>query len=233
MLSLKVAALVLVFVAGVLLAPELIDILRNYLKKERMKLFSAIFKKILQIPAWKRQQRLNDQIIEGLEVLSNSLKSGFSIFQGLNLLSEEMPPPISEEFRLVIQEMKLGLSLESALKNLSKRVKSEELNIVITAIEISQETGGSLSEALTRVAYTIRERKKIIEKTKALTSQARMQALIVGLLPVLLITVIFLIDPQFIMPLFLTPPGWIMLGIAAGMEIAGIIVIRRITRMEI
>jgi len=233
MLILKVIAFVLVFAAGALIAPLLIKVLKNCPNgscwKMKMGYIVMRIKNLLR----RRSKKFEDQLIGGLDLLSNSLKSGFSLFQGLNLLSEEMPPPISEEFRLVLQEVKLGLSLEEALQNLTKRVKSEELGIVITAIEISRETGGSLSESLVRVAYTLRERNKIIEKIKVLTSQGRMQALIMGLLPIFLCIAILGIDSQFIMPLFRQPLGWMMLGIATGMEIMGIIVIRRIMRVDV
>lgn len=231
---LKVVAFVLIFVAGAVLAPLLKNVHPGRIKTGCLKFLKTILKKTAGIRNLlrRRSKKFDDQFIDGLDLLSNSLRSGFSLFQGLKLLSEEMPAPISDEFRLVLQEMKVGLSLEEALQNLAARVKSEELNTVITAIEISQETGGSLSEILATVAAALRERNKILGKIKVLTSQGRMQVLIVGLLPVFLCFAILAIDPQFIMPLFHQPLGWIMLGIAAGMEIAGIIVIRRIMRVD-
>lgn len=232
---LKVAAFVLVFAAGALLAPLLRDINYTLIKSGYRGFFRTISKGVRGIGNLlrRRSKKFEDQLIEGLDLLSNSLKSGFSLFQGLKLLSEEMSPPISEEFHLVLQEMKLGLSLEESLQNLARRVKSEELNIVITAIEISQETGGSLSETLERVAFTLREKNKIFGKIKALTSQGRMQALIVGLLPVFLMFAILGIDSQFIMPLFSKPLGWIMLSVAVAMEVTGMVVIRKIMRVDV
>ena len=232
---LKVLAFVLAFVAGTLLTPLLKEVKWNWIKAGTGGFLKIIICSVQKIGNLfkKRSKKFEAQITEGLDLLSNSLKSGFSLFQGLNLLSNEMPPPISEEFRLVLQEVKLGLSLEQSLQNLAKRIKSEELDIVITAIEVSQETGGSLSESLSRVAFTIRERNKILGKIKVLTSQGRMQALVVGLLPILLCLVILGIDPQFIMPLFRQPLGWMMLGIAAGMEIIGIFIIRRIVKVDV
>lgn len=225
---LKIMALILIFIAGALLTPLLEEI---KFKEGSKGFFIQRIKKIANLFR-KRKAKFEEQLVEGLDLISNSLKSGFSIFQALNLLTQQMPPPISQEFGIVLQEVKIGLSLEESLQNLAKRVKCEELDTVITAIEVAAATGGSLSESLSRVASTIRERKKIIEKIKALTSQGRMQALIVGLLPVLLCLIILTVDPQFILPLFFTPLGWIMLCIATGMEIIGIIIIRRIVMVD-
>jgi len=235
MWMLKVAAFVSVFAAGVLLVPLAMEIRHGWIREGYTGFFRIVLKGVSRVKNLlrHRSKKFEDQLIEGLDLLSNSLKSGFSLFQGLSLLSEEMSPPISEEFRLVLQEVRLGSSLEEALRNLAKRVKSEELNPVITAVEISQETGASLSETLARIAHAVREKNKITEKMKVLTSQGRMQALIVGLLPVFLCIIIFAIDPQFIMPLFSQPLGWVMLGIAVAMEITGIIIIREIMKIDV
>ncbi len=188
---------------------------------------------VLGIMLRKRLDKFEHQLVDGLATVSNALKAGFSFMQAVDRLAKEMPPPISQEFALVIRENKLGVTLEDALTNLTKRVNSEDLDLVVTSVIVTRQVGGNLAEIFDRIAETIRERFKLQGKIKTLTAQGKLQGIVVGLLPVFLGLVLYKIDPQMMRPMFTTLPGWIGLGIILVLEIAGAFLIKKIVTIDV
>lgn len=183
-----------------------------------------------------RQRRLhlfNNQLADALVVMTNSLRAGYSFLQAMETVAGEMPPPLAEEFGRAFREMQLGTAAEAALSNLSRRVGSEDLDLIVVALLIQRQIGGNLAEILDNIAETIRERVRIKGEIKTLTAQGRISGLIIGLLPVALLALLFLINPLYVGVLFTEPLGLILLGGAALGEILGVLLIRRIVDIRV
>lgn len=181
----------------------------------------------------KRIKFLNEQLGDAITMISNSLKAGYSFFQAVDMVAEEMSGPISEEFSTLKKEVNLGLPTEKALENMALRVSSEDLELVVTAVMIQRQVGGNLAEVLDNITSTIRDRVKIKGEIKTLTAQGRMSGGVISLLPVILSGIIYLINPQQMSLLFTRPLGLVMIGMAVIMELTGIILIRKVVKIEI
>lgn len=188
---------------------------------------------ILRIMLKKRMDKFEQQLVDGLGTVSNSLKAGFSFMQAIDRLAKEMPAPISQEFGLVVRENRLGVTLEEALNNLTRRVKSEDLDLVVTSVIITRQVGGNLAEIFDRIAETIRERFKLQGKVRSLTAQGKLQGIVVGLLPIFLGLVLYKIDPQMMRPMFTTFFGWMALGIILVLQIIGAFLIKKIITIDV
>ncbi|MCJ7583171.1 MAG: type II secretion system F family protein [Anaerolineales bacterium] len=189
----------------------------------------------------KRQQgrrllRFNEQLPDMLNLVVNGLRAGFSTMQSLESVSKEMPPPICDEFRRVVQEMQLGIPMERALNNLYRRIPSEDLDFVITAINVQREVGGNLAEILDIISYTIRERIRIKGEIRVLTSQVMYSGRILALMPVALILILWFINRDYMMTFFVPENrlcGLIALGTAALMIGIGYFVMTKIASVEV
>ena len=181
----------------------------------------------------RRMKAFNSQLGDALILIANSLRTGYSFMQASDMVAQEMRPPISSEFSRAVKEMNLGVTIEDALGNLGKRINSEDLDLVLTAVLIQRQVGGNLSEVLDNIARTIRERVRIRGEIRTLTAQGRISGIIVSLLPVVLGLVIYLLNPEYVKLLFVHPVGKIMLGVAGLGQVIGIIVIRRIVDIEV
>lgn len=189
----------------------------------------------------KRQQgrrllRFNEQLPDMLNLVVNGLRAGFSTMQSLESVSKEMPPPICDEFRRVVQEMQLGIPMERALNNLYRRIPSEDLDFVITAINVQREVGGNLAEILDIISYTIRERIRIKGEIRVLTSQVMYSGRILALMPVGLILILWFINRDYMMTFFVPENrlcGLIALGTAALMIGIGYFVMTKIASVEV
>ncbi len=180
-----------------------------------------------------RLKALNSQLADTITLLSNSLRAGMSLVQAMEMVAREGSPPISEEFARVTREIGLGLSPNDALRSLVRRVKSDDVDLLVTAIIIQHEVGGNLTRILDTIATTIRERVKIKGEIKSLTSQQRIAGIVLAALPVVLGGVLMLISPGYMGKLF-TPGPWLALpGIAAAMVTIGFVVINRIVDIEV
>lgn len=187
----------------------------------------------LQMAKARRLSKFNNQIGDALVVIANSLRSGFSFLQAMDMVRKELPNPIAKEFGITLQEMKWGTPLEEALTNLTARINSEDLELVVTAVIIQRQVGGNLSEVLDNIAKTIRERVRIKGEIKTLTAQGRISGLIIGLLPFLLTLVLFFLNPEYISILFTNKMGWLMLALALVSQVIGLSIIRRIVQIPI
>jgi tight adherence protein B len=173
-------------------------------------------------------------------LLANGLRAGSSFLQAVELVTRETRPPVSTEFQRVIREVNLGLPLDDALANLARRVRSDDLDLMTTAIAIHHSVGGNLAEILDTIAFTIRERVRIKGEIKTLTAQQRLSGYVVGFLPVALVLIMSVVAPTFMAPMLQKPPE--LLGLPAGMFILagggimmliGFILIRRIVDIEV
>ena len=210
------------------------------------KLFPAIMLgTIVTIVGWKapkpvvdwmyrrRVKKFTLQMVDALSLMSNGLKSGLSIVQSLGLVSQEMANPIQQEFTLVLSENKLGVSLEEAFLNLSKRIKADDVEMFVTSINILKETGGNLAETFDTIVMTIRERIKVENKIAAMTAQGMMQGYFVIAIPPLLGMVFYQTDPEFMKPLFSTTLGWLIVMVIIGLEVVGFFVMRKVCQIEV
>lgn len=194
----------------------------------------------LFIPRWwvdnrktGRARLFDRQLPDALNMISSSLRSGYSLLQSIGVVAREMPAPISEEFSRVIKESQFNIPVEEAMANLAERIDSVDLDLAITAMIIQRQVGGNLSEVLDNITTTIRERIRIMGEIRTLTAQGRVSGWIVALLPVGLAVVTYLINPGYIRPLFIHPMGQFMLGLAAGMQLIGLFFIRRIINVQV
>lgn len=177
----------------------------------------------------RRLRAFNDQLSDSINLMVNGIRAGYSILQAMRAIADEMPPPASVEFGRVVQEVQLGIPFEDAMGHMLRRVPSDDLDMMITAINVQREVGGNLAEVLDSISFTIRERVRIKGEIQTLTAQSRISGYIVALVPVVLAGAIYLITPDFMGLLFQHTCGHIMigfavLGIAAGFYVIGKIV---------
>jgi tight adherence protein B len=185
---------------------------------------------------WMYQRRVGlfvNQMVDALGLMSNGLKSGLSIVQSLGLVVQELPDPIQQEFSLILNENKLGVSLEDAFSNLAKRIPAEDVEMFVTSVNILKETGGNLAETFDTIVGTIRERTKVENKIKALTAQGIYQGMFVMAIPPILGVVFQITDPTFMAPLFNTIIGWIIIFVIILLEIVGFFVIMKVVDIDV
>jgi tight adherence protein B len=181
----------------------------------------------------KRVTQFVMQMVDALSLMSNGLKSGLSVVQALGLVTQEMPNPIQQEFNLILSENRVGVSLEDAFTNLSKRIKNDDVEMFVTSINILKETGGNLAETFDTIVATIRERIKVENKISALTAQGFYQGVFVMAIPPILAVVFFQTDPDFMRPLVTTPVGWIIVMGIFLLEVIGFFVIMIIVKIDV
>lgn len=204
----------------------------------------------LNLPKWginyaanKRIRTFDGQLSDTLNLWVNALRSGYSVLQGMETIATELPPPVSKEFERVVQEVRLGLGLNQALDNMYRRVPSEDLDLVITAVNIQREVGGNLAEVLDKISFTIRERVRIKGEIRTLTAQGRISGWIISLLPVILGGILYLINPEYVSQLWIqqepwifpgiVPCGWLVIGFSLLMIAMGAFAIRKIVDIEV
>jgi tight adherence protein B len=181
----------------------------------------------------KRMQLFQKQLPDVLDLLSQSLRAGHSFPSGIKMVGDEFPEPIGGEFKAVSAEIYYGLSLSDALKNLTKRVDSEDLDFFITAAIIQRETGGNLAEMMNNIAHVIRERFKLFAKVKSLAAEGILSAWIVSLAPFVAGVGLYLINPESILMLFNDPVGKKMVIGAFIWLCVGILIIQKIVRIKV
>jgi tight adherence protein B len=193
--------------------------------------------------ATRRLRAFEDQLVTTLNLWVNAIRSGYSVLQAMEAIATELQAPVSIEFERVVQEVRLGLSVPQALENMLRRVPSDDLDLVVTAVKIQREVGGNLAEILDIISFTIRERIRIKGEIRTLTAQGRLSGWIISLLPFVLAFILYLInrpyvaqlwaqeDPTF--PILNVPCGWIVIGIGGVMMLIGIIIIQKIVDIEV
>jgi len=147
----------------------------------------------------RRLTKFNEQLSDMLNLMVNGLRAGYSTMQAMEAVSKELPSPICDEFRRVVQEMQIGIPMEAALENLLRRIPSEDLDFVVTAVNVQREVGGNLSEILDTISFTIRERVRIKGEIRVMTSQVRTSGVVLSLVPIFLALMIWFISPKYLM----------------------------------
>lgn len=180
----------------------------------------------------KRIKAFEGQLGDAIVSMSNCLKSGLTFQQGMTNVADQMPQPISGEFARTIREMQLGNTAEAALDNLTRRMPSQDLKLLITAILISQQVGGSLSEVMDSISQTILDRIKVKNDVHMLTSQGRMTGVVIGGLPIMIGLILSVINPDYMNVFLTTHTGRVMLIVAACMELVGFIVIHKMITIK-
>ena len=188
---------------------------------------------ILRMIKKHRLVKFNIQLEDALGMMSSSLKAGFSINQALEKVSEQEMHPIALEFRLLMQELQLGVPLDQALDNMARRIGSEDFELVATAIITARQTGGELTETLERVAALIRERGRIANKIRALTAMGRLQAIMIGAMPFLLLYGMYQISPVMMDSFVSSFAGVVSICVVVLLVICGFLTIRKITNVEV
>ena len=181
----------------------------------------------------RRRRKFAGQIVDSLMILSSCLKAGLSLQQAIEVLIEEMPPPMSQEFGLLLRQMRMGVSLESAVMDLKKRIRVDELDMVVTAMLVARETGGDLTETFSRLANTIQERNKLIGKVNALCIQGKLQGIIMSIIPIAFAVFVYKTNPRFFDVFFQDNFGRMLLGYAFISQILGMFFIRKLSKVDI
>ncbi len=181
----------------------------------------------------KRLQQFESQLPDTISLWVNSLRSGYSVLQAMEAISREAPEPTSTEFQRVVQEVQLGVAMEDALQHMLDRVVSEDLDLIVTAVNIQREVGGNLAEILEVIGHTIRERIKLKGEIRVLTSQGRVTGYLISGLPIVLALFLMAINPNYMGGLFENRMcGWPMIGIGLGLIGLGTAAIQRIVDIK-
>lgn len=188
----------------------------------------------------KYYRQFEEQLADTLLLMSNGLRAGFSFLQSMEMVSRESPPPVSDEFGRVIQEVSVGVTINDALQNLASRINSTDLDLMVTAVVIQREVGGGLAEILETIAEVISERMRIRREITVLTTQGKWSGGILACMPIAIAVLIHIMskasapnDPSFIEPLLYDSRGQVMLALALGMQIIGFFIIMRIVSIRV
>lgn len=187
---------------------------QNILKKHRLALFEK-------------------QLPDAIDLMAGSLRSGNSLIGAFSLIGEEFPKPLSDEIGLIVREQKLGVSVDESLQNFANRMPYNSVILTVSTIRTAMQTGGELSDALNNIAKTLRNIEQAEGKIKALTAQGKMQAWVVGLMPVVLMLVLHKMEPEAMSELWSTQVGYMALGAIAILEFLGIIFIKKIVNIDV
>lgn len=181
----------------------------------------------------RRIERIEAQLPDALLMIAGGAKAGLSLVSAVRQVSAELAPPLSQEFRLMQHEQRLGVTLDDSLENLAHRVPVSSIKLMVSAMRIANETGGGLAETLERTAATLRAQHAMELKIRALTAQGKLQAWVVGLLPLFLLWVLTQMEPEAMALLCTTRMGWGVLVAVAVMEFFGVMLIRRIVAIDV
>ena len=193
-----------------------------------------------QVPLWvmtnlwdRRCVKLVDQMVDGMTIMANGIKAGQSLTQSMERVVENMSGPLSQEFGLVLNKIRLGMATEEALNEFGDRIPRPDVQMFVTSVNILKETGGNLAETFQTITTTVRERQKVEKKIQALTAQGKMQAFIISFVPFLLLIIFYVVDPAYVAPLFNKPLGWLFLVIMVTLQIIGLVVMKKIVTIRV
>ncbi len=193
-----------------------------------------------KVPRWvvdylveRRIKQYQNQMVDALQLLSNGIRAGLSVPQAIGMVVDEMPPPISQEFGVLLQQNRIGVPLEECFENLAKRIPTQDNDMFVASVNILRETGGNLAEVFDTIIDVIRERIRLQQKIDTYIAQGMFQGITIGLMPFLLGLVYFLQDPASMSMLFTKPIGWVLLILALGFDFAGFFVIMKIVKIKV
>jgi tight adherence protein B len=184
----------------------------------------------------RRLTKFDNQLADMLSLMVNGLRAGYSIMQAMEAVSRELPPPISDEFRRLVQEMQLGIAMDASLENLTRRIPSKDLDLVVTAMNVQREVGGNLAEILDTISHTIRERVRVKGEIRVLTSQVMMSGRVLAIMPIGVIVVMYFLNRGYMMRFFNPATrmyGIPMLIIGAVMIVMGYFFMTKIASIEV
>lgn len=193
----------------------------------------ALPKYLLKMMESRRRTAINAALPDALAQVAGAMRAGATFLNAVESMVEETGGPISQEFSLMLREQRMGLTLSDALENVAERVQTEEMDLLITATQISRELGGNLSEIFERLSITLRRKMEMEGKIDALTSQGKMQGWVVGLLPFFIILALTLIEPESMKPIYTSLLGWCFLTVILTMELLGAVMIRKIVNIDV
>lgn len=180
----------------------------------------------------KRSELFSKQLSEGLVIMGNSIKGGFTFMQSMQSIANDMQPPISTEFTKVLREIHYGVNQEIALRHMVERTGSEDLELLVSAVVTSSQVGSNLTEILDTIASTIRERIKIKQEINTLTAQGRISGLLIGILPIAIVLAVMVLNPNYFAGFFESYMGKVLLVLSIVMETVGFLIIRKIINIE-
>lgn len=180
-----------------------------------------------------RSKKMVNQFADGIDIIVRGVKSGLPLTECLQIIARESPAPLGPEFQQLTDNVKMGTTMERALQQFYKRVPLSEVNFFVIVLSIQAKAGGNLSEALGNLSAVIRSRKMMREKIKALSSEAKASAMIIGCLPFAVTVMVYLTTPDYIMELFIKPTGHMILFMAACLMGTGIAVMRKMINFDI
>jgi tight adherence protein B len=188
---------------------------------------------VIWVMQYRRRQKLNEQLIDGLVTLANGMRAGLNLVQSMKLIEMNTQPPISQEFGLMLREFEHGTSVDEAMRRASARIKLHQYRLLFAALETARVRGGNLPETLDRLGESLREIMRLEEKVKALTAENRMSARMMGAMPLVVGGIYYFIEPDWVGALLNDQYGLLLLGLALAFNVAGFLWIRKITTFEI
>ncbi len=183
-----------------------------------------------------KRKRIKDferQLVDALGAMSNAFRAGLTFRQALEEIAKTADAPLSQEFSLTVREVRMGMAIEEALENMAKRVKSEDLDLVVTSVVIAKNLGGNMAEMFETIAATIRERFRIQGKIESLTAQGKLQGIVIGLMPILVWVGFDYVRPDMTRPMMNHWFGYVIVGLVVVMEIMGAWLIKKIVTIEV
>lgn len=185
------------------------------------------------VMARRRKALILVQLPDAMLMLSSAMRAGTSLQTALDIVVKETPAPLAQELGVVAREQRLGVALEDALDSMATRLKLEDLDLIVAAMTIAKQVGGNLAETLDRLAGTLRAKQAMEGKIRALTSQGKLQGLVVGALPIVLVVAFWMMDPVSMMPMFTKWWGWCVVALIVLLEAAGGFMIKKIVSIDI
>ena len=190
-------------------------------------------RKIVDFMEGKRVKKYQDQMVDGLNLLANGIRAGLSMPQAIGMVVDELPPPISQEFNLILQQAKIGVPLEEALENLNKRVKTQDNEMFVTSVNILRETGGNLAEVFDTIVFVVRERVRLQQKIETFVAQGMFQGIVIFAMPYAQILINSVSDPEYARLMFTKPLGIIMFLLIVVFSGLGLWVIMKIVDIKV
>ena len=172
-------------------------------------------------------------MVDGMTLMANGMKAGLSPQTCMERVRDNLPNPISQEFGQVISQMAFGASMNEALNELGMRIPRPDVQMFVTSVNILNESGGNMAETFQTITYTVRERQKVEKKIEALTAQGITQGVIISMVPFLLLVVFWVVDPNYVKPLFSTALGLVAIFVMLALQVIGGLMIRKIVRINV
>jgi tight adherence protein B len=188
---------------------------------------------MVQMLTGARIRRFSNQLPDALTLIASSLRSGYSFLRAIQVVAQEMPDPISEEFRRAVAESNLGVPTEQALGRMVERMPSYDLDLVVTAVNIQLQVGGNLAQILDTIAGTIRERVRNQREIAALTAEGKLSGWVCVGMPPIMGLIMTTLNPDYMKPLFSDPLGLMMIGVALGLQLLGGVVIKKMLSIDV